>query len=101
MPLITVGRWMSDAEFQQMITTGRVVESALNGLTNVIFPASKAGYAAAAAGDYYVEFEVDDSRVLRVAPPPPWGKIFGPSHLFAPVYGITDMPRVFRPRRVL
>lgn len=98
--LITVGRWMSDAEFQQMTTSGRVVESAAGGITNVIFPSTKTGYRAASATDSYVEFETEDARVVRGSPPPPWGKIFGPSCRFAGLYGITDMPVAQNPRRV-
>jgi hypothetical protein len=91
---------MSDAEFQQMTTTGRVVESTLSGVTNVIVPASRAGYSAAAAGNHYVEFEVEVSRVVVSQPPPPWGKIYGPGHLFARTLGITDMPQAVNARKL-
>lgn len=92
---------MSDAELQQLITTGRVVESNLGGVTNVIFPASSTGYNAAAAGSCYVEFDVEDSRVVVCVPPPPWGKIYGPGHLFAGTLGIKDMPLAASIRRVI
>jgi hypothetical protein len=98
--LITVGRWMSDAEFRKMTTSSRVVESAVGGVTSVIFPASSFGYKAAPVGDEYYEFEIDDSRVNTGSPPPPWGKIYGPTSLVGIFYGVTDMPPAFNLRKV-
>jgi hypothetical protein len=88
---------MSDAEYQQMLTTGRVVESAGGGITSVIFPSDKLAYRAAPPTDSYVEFDTEDARVFKL---PPWGKIFGPSCIFARKYGITDMPVALNPRRI-
>jgi hypothetical protein len=97
--LVKVGRWMSDAEFRQMITTGRVVESAAGGVTHVIVPADPSGYRNALPGDQYVEFEVDDSRLVAPNPPSGFGVIWGPNSIFGKKTGVTDMPVAVNPRR--
>jgi RHS repeat-associated protein len=89
--LVTVGRWMSSDEYNLMVTTGRVVESRLWGVTNVIFPANPGGYSAAAQGSVYVEFQVAKSALGAVSPTGV-AKIFGPSSLFGKQLGITEMP---------
>lgn len=97
--LVKVGRWMSDAEFQQMLTSGRVVESAAGGVTHVIVPADPNGYRNAPPGDRYVEFEMDDSRIVSTKPPSGWGFIWGPKSIFGKRAGIADMPLAVNPHR--
>lgn len=59
-----VGRWMSQTEYNSLVTSGRVVESA-SGLTHVANPAATATFVRQApTGSLYVEFDVSTS-VLR------------------------------------
>jgi hypothetical protein len=94
--LVTVGRWMSTAEYSLMTQTGRMVESNLGGVTSVSFPASAAAYANAVSGSVYAEFKVA-SDTLRAVGSNGWAKIYGPSSIFGPRLGISEMPRVVDP----
>ena len=76
-PETRVGRWMSTSEFDQMSSTGRVVEGA-GGRTYVISPPDPAAYRSAANGSVYAEFNVP-SDVLRPASQPNWWQIPGPN----------------------
>jgi hypothetical protein len=75
--LVTVGRWMSEEEYELMQATGRVVESRLEGVTNLVYPANPGGFAAASKGSVYVEWEVE--RAVLTVSPTGWAKIYGPS----------------------
>jgi RHS repeat-associated protein len=88
---ITVGRWMSTAEYEEMLATGRVVESNLGGVTSVSFPASSTSYANAPAGSVYVEFQISKTALGAVSETG-WGKIFGPNSIFGKQLGISEMP---------
>jgi RHS repeat-associated protein len=68
----TVGRWMSQSEFDTMSETGRVVEGA-GSVTN---PANPEAYASAAPGSVYAQFDVLTS-VLQPAGNPAWSQIPG------------------------
>jgi RHS repeat-associated protein len=91
--LVTVGRWMSQDEYNLMVSSGRVVESNLVGVTSVVFPANPGGYSAAAAGSVYVEFQIA-KNALNAVSSTGWAKIFGPSSIFGEALGITEMPAV-------
>lgn len=83
-----VGRWMGKSEFNQMSSTGRVVEGA-GGRTYVISPPDPAAYPSAANGSVYAEFDVP-SNVLRPASQPNWWQIPGPNittRIFGPPPG--------------
>ncbi len=73
----TVGRWMSQSEFDTMSDTGRVVEGA-GGRTYVTNPANPDAYTSAAPGSVYAQFDVPTS-VLRPAGNPAWSQIPGPN----------------------
>jgi hypothetical protein len=93
--LVTVGRWMSSAEFKLMTTNMRLVESKLLGVTSVSFPASASSYGAAASGSVYVEFKIA-ADALR-ASGSGWAKIWGPNSIFGLRLGIKEMPRIYDP----
>lgn len=77
--MVTVGRWMSAAEHEAMLASGRVVES-FSGTTHVASPANvEAFMKQAAPGSRYVTFSVPAS-VLR-STSQGWAKIVGPSSL--------------------
>jgi hypothetical protein len=58
-----VGRWMSEAEYNVMKNTGRMVEGA-GGKTSVAVGGSNA-FTGAAKGSVYVEFEVPTSSLIQ------------------------------------
>ena len=89
--LVTVGRWMSREELATMIATERVVESRLQGITSVSFPANAKAYADAVAGSLYVEFQVA-REALGAASSTGWAKIYGPNSIFGIGGRITEMP---------
>lgn len=68
---------MSQAEFDTMSETGRVVEGA-GGRTYVTNPANPNAYTSAAPGSVYAQFDVPAS-VLRPAGNPGWSQIPGPN----------------------
>ena len=59
---VTVGRWMSQKEYDAMMSTRRVQESPTGG-KSVSFPSNPANYKAAPPGDFYVEFDVPESSL--------------------------------------
>jgi hypothetical protein len=73
--LVTVGRWMSKAEYATMLKTGRMVEGG-GGLTFVSKGGSTA-FSAAAEGSVYIEFQVA-SRSLLQGGRSNWFKAIGP-----------------------
>jgi hypothetical protein len=77
-----VGRWMGDAEYEKMQSTGYVQEGA-GGRTYVAHPANPDSYGRQAApGTSYVEFDVPRSS-LRPGGEPGWAQIPGPNYMFA------------------
>jgi hypothetical protein len=82
---------MSQSEFDQMSSTGRVIESA-GGRTYVISPPDPAAYPSAANGSIYAEFDVPSASLVRASKPNWWQilgsdlqtRIFGPPALEMP-----------------
>ena len=75
--LITVGRWMSEEEFERMEETG-LVQVGDSGTTYVANPANPDSYRRQArAGSVYVEFRVPSSA-LAAAGQPDWAQIPSP-----------------------
>jgi RHS repeat-associated protein len=73
----TVGRWMSPMELEEMIKTGRVVES-YTGTTHVANPASVEAFGKQAKnGSLYVEFDVNKSSLKQTGEN--WASISGPN----------------------
>jgi len=68
---------MGQPEFNQMSSTGRVVEGA-GGRTYVISPTDPAAYPSAAKGSIYAEFDVPSDSLVR-ASKPNWWQILGPN----------------------
>ena len=71
----SVGRWMSNAEYQQMVTSG-LVQEGKGGRTYVVMPADPALYPA--GNGVFVQFEVPGGSVYP-ASKPEWGVIPGPN----------------------
>jgi RHS repeat-associated protein len=71
-----VGRWMSKAELEAMVESGKVQASA-GGITHVTVPANPDAFAAAAPGSVFVEFDVASGRV-DPGGREDWGIISGP-----------------------
>ena len=88
---ITVGRWMSKLELTEMLETGLVQESRLNGVTSVTYPANPNAYLNAKPGSVYVQFDVLKS-VLRGSDGST-AKIYGPNSMFGPLLNISRMPQ--------
>jgi hypothetical protein len=61
--MTTVGRWMSKAEYEMKVKTGRMVEGA-GGQTFVATGGPEA-FTAAAKGSVYVEFQVPTNSLLQ------------------------------------
>jgi hypothetical protein len=78
---------MSDGELKAMQTSGRVVESKLEGVTSVSTEA--ATWIRQTDGKFFVEFDVP-TNVLK-AFDGVTGKIYGPSSIFGKL-GIIEMP---------
>ncbi len=75
----TVGRWMSPAEYNKMVSSGTVQES-YSGITHVAYPANPTAYGAQAApGSYYVQFNVPSSSLRLTSNG--WASINGPNSL--------------------
>jgi len=78
-PQTRVGRWMSQAEYDTMIKTGKVPES-FTGTTHVASPADINAFGKQAKpGSIYVEFDVPSSSLK--ATNQGWSKIVGPNSL--------------------
>ena len=94
-----VGRWMSQAEYDKMVETGRVQASySGNNTTFVADPANPNAFGQQAkSGSIYVEFDVDSSRVFQGGNEA-WGIIPGPGSIHDRLRiqkglpGYTDMP---------
>lgn len=75
----TVGRWMSQAEYETMVKTGKVPES-FTGTTHVANPATSEAFGKQAkSGTIYVEFDVTTSSLKPTNEG--WSKIVGPNSL--------------------
>jgi RHS repeat-associated protein len=61
--LVRVGRWMSQAEFDEMSRTG-VVQRGGGGYTYVVHPANPDAYRSARPGSVYAEFDVPRSSLI-------------------------------------
>ena len=96
---ITVGRWMSQSEYEKMVATGRVQVSPNGNTTYVASPADINAYSKQAKkGSIYVEFDVDASSV-QPAGREGWAQIPGPDSLYDRLNQkkglppINDMPK--------
>jgi hypothetical protein len=87
---VTVGRVMSAEEYEAMVATNTVQESFNGGVTSVTIPPNPSGYRAGPSSDIYVQFDVPQSAINASANG--WGKIYGPTSIFGPALGITEMP---------
>lgn len=89
---ITVGRWMSQAEYSKMENTKMVQEGA-GGTTYILYPASPNSYAKQAApGSVYAEFDVPASSVQMTSSQLGWGRINGPNSLMAKMNEKLGLP---------
>lgn len=76
----TVGRWMSNDEYNKMIDTGKVQMSPNGNRTYVASPASKDAFPSAPNGSIYSEFDVAKNS-LYPAGNENWSQIPGPGSL--------------------
>ncbi|MDI5974642.1 TreTu family toxin [Amycolatopsis magusensis] len=90
----TVGRWMSEDEYQGMRNTGKVQAGSEGASTYVASPADPASFRKQAApGSIYAEFDVPCS-CLKPAGEPGWSQIPGPKH---PIYSKLNAKRGLPP----
>ncbi|MFJ9710837.1 RHS repeat-associated core domain-containing protein [Streptomyces sp. NPDC101234] len=90
----TVGRWMSEDEYQAMSDTGKVQAGSGGTSTYVAHPANSDAYRKQAApGSIYAEFDVPCS-CLKPAGEPGWAQIPGPQH---PIYAKLNARRGLPP----
>jgi hypothetical protein len=89
---VTVGRMMSQTEFDAMQSSGRLQESFNNGVTSVTLPPNIGAYRAAPVGDVFVQFDLPEAAIG--ASDGTIAKIYGPSSLLGQAKGITEMPAV-------
>ncbi|MFK0116140.1 ricin-type beta-trefoil lectin domain protein [Streptomyces sp. NPDC090994] len=90
----TVGRWMSEDEYQAMSDTGKVQAGSGGTSTYVAHPANSDAYRKQAApGSIYAEFDVPCS-CLKPAGEPGWAQIPGPQH---PIYAKLNAKRGLPP----
>ncbi|MBV1856079.1 TreTu family toxin [Catellatospora tritici] len=61
--LVTVGRWMSTAEYDAMVKTG-MVQRGGGGFSYVVYPANRDAYISSRPGSVYVEFDVPKSTLI-------------------------------------
>ncbi|WP_248926752.1 hypothetical protein [Paenibacillus hamazuiensis] len=88
---VRVGRWMSQQEYDKMISTGMVQESD-TGTTHVAFPADSSAFGRQAPdGSLYVEFDVPEGSVVRTSDI--WGKILGPNTIEARLAEKKGLPK--------
>jgi RHS repeat-associated protein len=86
----SVGRWMSQAEYDAMAASGRVQES-FSGTTHVASPADASAFInQAKPGSLYVEFNVPTSSLK--ATNAGWSKIIGPNSLEGRLAGRKGLP---------
>ncbi|NOT61490.1 MAG: hypothetical protein HOP19_14830 [Acidobacteria bacterium] len=80
--LVTVGRWMSRTEYEAMVSTNMVQESAKLGVTNVALPETALAFMnQAEVGSLYVRFTVPAASVISKGGG--WGLIPGPGSIYA------------------
>lgn len=96
--MVRVGRWMSRAEYDKMVKTGRVQMSPNGNRSYVAYPADINAFGKQAKpGSIYVEYDVDVS-VLRNGGNELWAQIPGPDSLldrydrYRGLQGISEMP---------
>jgi RHS repeat-associated protein len=90
----TVGRWMSEDEYQAMSDTGKVQAGSGGTSTYVAHPADSDAYRKQAApGSIYAEFDVP-CACLKPAGEPGWAQIPGPQH---PIYAKLNSKRGLPP----
>ena len=77
---ISVGRWMSEAEYNKMLDTGKVQMSPNGNTAYVANPANADAFKAAPPSSIYVESDVPKSSVYP-AGNSNWGQISGPGSL--------------------
>ena len=76
---VTVGRWMGLAEYQEMVDSGKVVQS-ITGTTHVAYPADVNAFGKQAKnGALYVEFDIPKKSIIPTNEG--WAKIVGPNSL--------------------
>lgn len=80
MSVLRVGRWMSRAEYDTMIATGRLQPRLSTGqdLVHVTLPADPASYRAAPAGSVFAKFDVDDAQMAKGGTAK-WKIFYGPN----------------------
>ena len=92
-----VGRWMSESEYNKMVSTGKVQMSPNGNTAYVTNPADPNAFRAATSGSIYVEFDVPTSSIYP-AGNENWGQISGPGSYWDRMNqgrgmpGITDIP---------
>ncbi|GHU38244.1 hypothetical protein FACS1894192_09350 [Bacilli bacterium] len=77
----TVGRWMSQTEYDKMAETGRVQVSPNGNTTYVANPSNSSAFPSAPKGSLYVEFDVA-TETLKPAGKVEWSQIPGPNSLY-------------------
>lgn len=93
----TVGRWMSNEEYNKMVETGKVQMSPNGNRTYVANPASPDAFPSASKGSIYSEFDVTNSALYQ-AGNENWAQIPGPGSLIDRLNqkkglpAITEMP---------
>lgn len=99
----TVGRWMSQDEFEAM-QSSQTVQAPLNGAgaTHVTVPPNPAAFTPQpSSGSVFVQFDVPSSQLNLSDPSQGWGRVFGPGSLearYATWKGLpvpTQMPPAF------
>jgi hypothetical protein len=89
-----VGRWMSEAEYNKMVETGKVQMSPNGNTAYVANPANINAFSSQAKpGSLYVEFEVEASRVVQ-AGKEGWGQIPGPGSLYDRLNIMKGLPPI-------
>lgn len=101
-----VGRWMSQQEYDQMVSTGRVQMSPNGNTTYVANPADISAFQKQAKpGSIYVEFDVESARIYpggKIG----WAQIPGPGSLYdryrqcKGLTGFSDMPYAYNVQMV-
>jgi len=94
-----VGRWMSQAEYEAMVSQGKVQSNTNNGLDmkHVTVPPDPSAYAAADSGSVFVQFDVPTSQLAQGGKAG-WGIVYGPNSIHgrlaaqkgSPVSGMPD-----------
>lgn len=74
--MTTVGRWMSKAEYEIMVKTGKMVEGA--GGQTFVATGGQNAFTSAAKGSVYAEFQVPTNSLLQGGKEG-WFKVIGPN----------------------